>query len=104
MVISSGHSCRDGAALRRLADSAKMWRMLKKIAEAELSESANHATDSVNLCFLSLAPRVARLNEAVHVGLMNSRFADSVDAHDSAEDAAAEVPASCHEFGHRAAR
>ena len=55
--------------MRRLADSAKMWTTLQKIAEAELADSSNQAADSITLRFLSLAPRVARLNQAVRCGL-----------------------------------
>ena len=49
-----------------------MWDTLKKIAQAELAPNTNQATNSVMLCFLSLAPRVARLNKAVHDGLVAS--------------------------------
>lgn len=87
--------CRDEVALRRLADSSKMWSTLKKIAEAELADSTSKAADFVTLRFLSLAPRVARLNQAVHVGLVagSSAKADAdiagglTDAADSAVDA-----------------
>ena len=49
-----------------------MWSTLQKIAEAELADSTNQAADSITLRFLSLAPRIARLNEAVRHGLMSS--------------------------------
>lgn len=54
-----------------------MWGTLKKIAQAELAPSSNQATDSVTLRFLSLAPRVARLNKAVHDGLVASGCAEA---------------------------
>ena len=52
-----------------------MWGTLKRIAQAELSHSSNQAPDSVTLRFLSLAPRIARLNKAVYDGLVASSCA-----------------------------
>ena len=54
-----------------------MWGTLKKMAQAELAHKSNQATDSVTLRFLSLAPRVARLNKAVHDGLVASGCAEA---------------------------
>ena len=90
---------RDEAALRRLADSSKMWSTLKKIAEAELADSTSKAADSVTLRFLSLAPRVSRLNQAVRVGLVASSSAEAeTDGAEGAADSAVDahnVPRVC---------
>ena len=75
LSLQSVASCRDQVALNRLNDSTKMWGTLKQIAQAELAHSSNQAPDSVTLRFLSLAPRVARLNKAVHDGLAASGYA-----------------------------
>ena len=83
--------CRDEVALHRLKDSTKMWSTLKKIAQAELADSSSQATDSVTLRFLSLAPRIARLNTAVRVGLLASSCAEA-----SAEGAGAADSSASH--------
>ena len=80
---------RDEVALRRMTDSTKMWSTLKKIAEAELADSNNQAADSVTLRFLSLAPRVARLNHAVQVGLGGGSSAEAALEGDRAPEAEA---------------
>lgn len=54
-----------------------MWTTLKRIAQAEVANSSNQATGSVTLCFLSLAPRIAHLNQAVHNGLVASGCAEA---------------------------
>ena len=66
-----------------------MWSTLKKIAEAELADSNNQAADSVTLRFLSLAPRVARLNHAVRVGLGGDSSAEAALEGDRAPEAEA---------------
>ena len=73
-------------ALQRLSDSTKMWTTLKKIAEAELANSTNQAQDSVTRRFLSLAPRVARLNDAVCLGLMSGSCGEAAAKGDAAAD------------------
>ena len=84
--------------MRRLADSAKMWTTLQKIAEAELADSSSHAADSIALRFLSLAPRVARLNQAVRCGLTlsvdSSTGAKTPGAGEAAESSSAAPSAS----------
>jgi len=77
-------------ALQRLSDSTKMWTTLKKIAEAELADSTNQAQDSVTRRFLSLAPRVARLNDAVRLGLMSGSCGEAAAKGDAAAEAAAD--------------
>ena len=72
-----------------MTDSTKMWSTLKKIAEAELADSNNQAADSVTLRFLSLAPRVARLNHAVRVGLGGGSSAEAALEGDRAPEAEA---------------
>lgn len=54
-----------------------MWATLKGIAQAELTDSSNQAAGSVTLRFLSLAPRIAHLNQAVHNGLVASGCAEA---------------------------
>ena len=54
-----------------------MWSTLRKIAEAELADSTDQAAHSVTLRFLSLAPRVERLNEAVRFGLASGRSGEA---------------------------
>jgi len=86
----SAMSCRDEVTLQRLSDSLKMWTTLKKIAEAEVADSTNQAQDSVTRRFLSLAPRVARLNEAVRLGLMSGSCGEAAAEADGAAEAAAD--------------
>ncbi len=86
----SAMSCRDEVALQRLSDSTKMWNTLKKIAEAELADSTNQSQDSVTRRFLSLAPRVARLNDAVRLGLMSGSCGEAAAEADGAAEAAAD--------------
>ncbi|KAL0048855.1 hypothetical protein WJX82_001004 [Trebouxia sp. C0006] len=81
---------RDQVALQRLSDSTKMWTTLKKIAEAELADSTNQAQDSVTRRFLSLAPRVARLIDAVRLGLMSGSCGEAAAEGDAAAEAAAD--------------
>ncbi|DBA68383.1 TPA: hypothetical protein ACH3X2_013687 [Trebouxia sp. C0005] len=78
---------RDEVVLQRLSDSTKMWTTLKKIAEAELADSTNQPQDSVTRRFLSLAPRVARLNDAVRLGLMSGSCGEAAEAVGVAEAA-----------------
>ncbi len=66
-----------------------MWSTLKKIAEAELADSTNQAADSVTVRFLSLAPRVARLNHAVRIGLTSSDPGEGIAEADRAAEVAA---------------
>lgn len=63
--------------MQRVTDSTKMWSTLRKIAEAELADSTSQAADSVTLRFLSLAPRVERLNDAVRFGLSSGRSGEA---------------------------
>lgn len=81
---------RDEVALQRLSYSTKMWTTLKKIAEAELADSTNQAQDSVTRRFLSLAPRVARLNDVVRLGLMSGSCGEADGAAEAAAEAAAD--------------
>ncbi len=86
----SAMSCRDQVALQRLSDSFKMWTTLKKLAEAELADSTNQAQDSVTQRFLNLAPRVARLNDAVRFGLSSGSCGEAAAEGDAAAEAAAD--------------
>ena len=72
-----------------------MWSTLKKIVEAELADSTSQAADSVTLRFLSLAPRVARLNQAVRAGLEASSSAEADTDTDVLANAVAGTAADC---------
>lgn len=66
-----------------------MWSTLRKIAEAELADSTSQAADSVTLRFLSLVPRVERLNDAVRFGLASGRSGEAAGEADGAAEVTA---------------